>query len=58
VIDHLTNSLNSNQAHLQFTQTNAQLKIAKELALPTRTKIVFKKIPNASKKIKTLQHKA
>jgi hypothetical protein len=27
-------------------------KIAKELALPMQTKIVFKKFPNASKKIK------
>lgn len=27
-------------------------KIAKELALPTQTKIVFKKFPNASKKNK------
>jgi hypothetical protein len=33
-------------------------KIAKELALPTQTKIVFKKFPNASKKIKIHQHTA
>ena len=37
---------------MQFAQANAQTKIAKELALPTQTKIVFKKFPNASKKIK------
>jgi hypothetical protein len=41
---------------LQFAQANAQTKIAKELALPTQKKIVFKKFPNASKKIKILQH--
>jgi hypothetical protein len=35
---------------LQFAQANAQPKIAKELALPTKRKIVFKKFPNASKK--------
>lgn len=33
-------------------------KIAKELALPTQTKIVFKKFPNASKKIKIHRHTA
>jgi hypothetical protein len=31
-------------------------KIAKELALPTQRKIVFKKFPNASKKIKIHRH--
>jgi hypothetical protein len=33
-------------------------KLAKELALPTQTKIVFKKFPNPSKKIKIHQHTA
>jgi hypothetical protein len=33
-------------------------KIAKELALPTQRKIVFKKFPNASKKIKIHRHTA
>jgi len=37
------------QAHLQFAQANARPKITKELALPTQTKIVFKKFPNSSK---------
>ena len=41
---------------MQFAQANAQTKIAKELALPTQTKIVFKKFPNASKKIKIHRH--
>ena len=31
-------------------------KIAKELALPTQTKIVFKKFPNASKNKNTPTH--
>jgi hypothetical protein len=43
---------------LQFAQANSQTKIAKELALPTQTKIVFKKFLNASKKIKIHQHTA
>jgi hypothetical protein len=35
---------------LQFAQANAQTINWKELALPTQTKIVFKKFSNASKK--------
>ena len=43
---------------MQFAQANAQTKIAKELALPKQPKIVLKKFPNASKKIKIHQNTA
>ena len=41
------------QAHLQFAQANAQTKNCKRACFANADKIVFKKFPNASKKIKT-----
>ena len=43
---------------MQFAQAKTQSKIAKELALSTQTKIVFKKFPNISKKIIIHRHTA
>ena len=37
-------------------QARAQTKIANELAKPTQDKIVFKKFPDPSKKIKNATH--
>ena len=48
--------LNQKQAHLQFAQAKTQTKIAKELAMPTQTKLFKKKNPYASKKINTPIH--
>jgi hypothetical protein len=43
---------------LQFAQANAQAKNCKRACFATADKIVFKKFPNASKKIKIHQHTA
>jgi len=41
---------------LQFAQANAQTKNCKRACFATQRKIVFKKFPNASKKIKIHRH--
>jgi hypothetical protein len=43
---------------LQFAQANAQTKNCKRACFATADKIVFKKFPNASKKIKIHRHTA
>jgi len=43
---------------LQFAQANAQTKNCKRACFANADKIVFKKFPNASKKIKIHQHTA
>jgi hypothetical protein len=43
---------------LQFAQANAQTKNCKRACFANADKIVFKKFPNASKKIKLHQHTA
>ena len=43
---------------MQFAQANAQTKNCKRACFATADKIVFKKFPNASKKIKIQQHTA
>ena len=43
---------------MQFAQANAQTKNCKRACFANADKIVFKKFPNASKKIKIHQHTA
>jgi hypothetical protein len=51
-------TLTFKQAHLQFAQAHAQTKNCKRACFANADKIVFKKFPNASKKIKIHQHTA